>query len=122
MPNLANKDLYPEGELRKRITEAVDFLQKKHPLTPILLVEHSGRADSQLLETRLIDEFTYASTTLSKVFYELKAKGIKRIYLLKSAEIGMGIESTVDGVHPNDIGMMEHANAFAKKISAILKE
>lgn len=121
MPNLADKTLYPEDELRKRIMAAVASLKEKHPQTPILLVEHSGGADPHLLDTRRMEEFRSTSAILTKVFKELKAKGISGIYHLSSAEIGMNIESTVDGVHPNDIGMMEHATAFARKIRAILK-
>jgi hypothetical protein len=41
--------------------------------------------------------------------------------LLTKNEIGQDIESTVDGTHPNDIGMMHYADAYEKKIRNIFK-
>jgi lysophospholipase L1-like esterase len=41
---------------------------------------------------------------------------------LSKNEIGQDIETMVDGVHPNDIGMMRYADAYEKKIRAILNE
>ncbi|MES2651064.1 MAG: SGNH/GDSL hydrolase family protein [Bacteroidota bacterium] len=121
MPNLGSRSLYPEEEIRKRVNEAVTTLQKKQPNTPILLVEHSGGGNDHLLDTIRNKEFKISSQLLTKVYHELKAKGVKNIYLLTTKEINMGIESTVDGSHPNDIGMMEHAVAFKKKYREIFK-
>ncbi|WP_204331207.1 SGNH/GDSL hydrolase family protein [Proteus mirabilis] len=42
------------------------------------------------------------------------------IYLLTDEAIGLGPESTVDGIHPNDIGMMQYAIAYEKIIRKIL--
>jgi len=33
----------------------------------------------------------------------------------------LNIESTVDGIHPNDIGMMEYAEAYFRKLKEIRK-
>ncbi|MES2417725.1 MAG: SGNH/GDSL hydrolase family protein [Bacteroidota bacterium] len=121
MPNLGSRTLYPEAEIRKRINEAVAQLQHKQPHTPILLVEHSGGGNDHLLDTARNMEFKTSSQILTKVYNELKTKGIKNIYLLTTKEINMGIESTVDGTHPNDIGMMEHATAFTKKYKELFK-
>jgi hypothetical protein len=121
MPNLGSRTLYPEEEVRKRVNEAVTKLQKKHPNTPILLVEHSGGGNDHLLDTQRNNEFETSSIIIAKIYKELKAKGIKNIYFLTNREIKMGINSTVDGTHPNDIGMMEHAVAFTKKYKEIFK-
>lgn len=121
MPNLGSRTLYPEEEIRKRVTEAVSSLQQKQPNVPILLAEHSGGGNNHLLDTARNNEFKTSSQILTKVYHELKARGVKNIYLLTTKEINMGIESTVDGTHPNDIGMMEHAIAFGKKYRAIFK-
>ncbi|MFI5451404.1 SGNH/GDSL hydrolase family protein [Pedobacter sp. UC225_61] len=121
MPNLGSRTLYPEDEIRKRINEAVTTLQKKQPKAPILLVEHSGGGSEHVLDTVKNTEFRTSSQILAKIYNELKAKGIKNIHLLTTKEIGMGIESTVDGAHPNDIGMMEHALAFEKKYRELFK-
>lgn len=121
MPNLGSRTLYPEDEVRKRVNEAITTLRQKQSYVPILLVEHSGGGNTHLLDTLRNNEFKTSSQIIAKVYRELKAKGIKDIYLLTTKEINMGIESTVDGTHPNDIGMMEHAIAFEKKYSEIFK-
>jgi hypothetical protein len=46
------------------------------------------------------------------VFNKMKKEGTKNIYQLTAHEIGFNIESTLDGTHPNDIGMMQYANAY----------
>ncbi|MEJ7681754.1 MAG: GDSL-type esterase/lipase family protein [Segetibacter sp.] len=47
---------------------------------------------------------------------------VKNIYYLTKNEINQDIETMVDGVHPNDIGMMRYADAYEKTIRTILKE
>jgi lysophospholipase L1-like esterase len=121
MPNLGSRTLYPEEEVRKRVNEAVAKFQEKHPNTPILLVEHSGGGNDHLLDTQRNKEFEASSIIIAKIYKELKTKGVKNIYFLTNKEINMGINSTVDGTHPNDIGMMEHAVAFTKKYKEIMK-
>jgi hypothetical protein len=121
MPNLGSRTLYPEAEIRKRVDEALNTLRKKQPNVPILLVEHSGGGVGQLLDSVKNEEFRTSSLIIAKIYRELKAKGTKNIYLLRTKEINMGTESTVDGAHPNDIGMMEHAVAFEKKYKEIMK-
>ncbi len=121
MPNLGSRTLYPEEEIRKRVNEALSSLRKTQPNTPILLVEHSGGGNDHLLDIVRNKEFKTSSQIITKIYNELKAKGIKNIYLLTTKDINMGIESTVDGTHPNDIGMMEHAVAFEKKYREIFK-
>lgn len=121
MPNLGSKTLYPEEELRKRVFEAVATLQNKHPNTPILLVEHSGGNEGQLLDSLKNEGFRFSSAILHQLYKELIAARKKNIYLLTTKEIGLTTNSTVDGAHPNDIGMMEHALAFEKIYRKIFK-
>jgi hypothetical protein len=52
----------------------------------------------------------------------LKADGHKNIYLLTEKAIGFDVNSTPDGLHPNDIGMMQYANVYEKIIRDILRE
>ncbi len=121
IPNLGSQKLYPEEELRKRVFTAVETLQTKQSGVPILLVEHSGGNTNQLLDSGKNDGFRQSSAILNKLYKELKAKGKKNIYLLTTKEIGLTSESTVDGAHPNDIGMLEHAIAFEKKYKEIFR-
>lgn len=121
MPNLGSKTLYPEEELRKRVYAAVEALQLKKPNTPILLVEHSGGNTHQLLDTAKNEGFRFSSMILNKLYKELVAKGKKNLYLLTTKEIGFTTNSTVDGAHPNDIGMLENARAVEKVYKKIFK-
>lgn len=114
MPNLGSRTLYPEAEIRKRVLEALKIIRSKQAKTPILFVEHSGGGNQLLLDTVKKNEHHTSSVIIRKVFNELKKQGHKDIYLLTNEAINLSIEATVDGTHPNDLGMMEHAIAFEK--------
>jgi len=58
---------------------------------------------------------------LNEVIDSLVASGVKNLYKLTKTEINQDIESMVDGVHPNDIGMMRYADAYEKKLRLILQ-
>jgi lysophospholipase L1-like esterase len=85
------------------------------------LTEHDGYTDESINPRRKKD-YQSVNVALKAVFDSLSANGIRNIYLLSKNEIGQDIESMVDGVHPNDIGMMRYADAYEKKIRVILKE
>ena len=59
---------------------------------------------------------------LAETFDSMKMMGFRNIYLLTTEAIGFDIESTVDGTHPNDIGMMKYADAYETIIRKILNE
>ncbi|MEC5143903.1 SGNH/GDSL hydrolase family protein [Chitinophaga sp. 212800010-3] len=118
LPNLVQQE-YAGAVLKKRITDAVSQLQQKHPGTPILLTDHDGYTNEGTNIARK-ESYERANTTLHEVMDSLTKAGVKNIYLLTKADIGQDIESMVDGTHPNDIGMMNYANAYTKKIREIL--
>ena len=111
MPNLTANYNLSNKEIKERITSAVRRLQYKKP-TPVLLVEHSGGAAKNYLDTARANEYKNSSRLLAEVFASLKKEGVKNIYILTDKEIGIDINGTVDGLHPNDIGMMAYANAY----------
>lgn len=119
IPNLVN---IPDEELENKITRSVKTLQTKRPSVPILLTEHSLGIEEGVISTGMVNACERASEVLRKTFSKMQKDGVKNIYLLSRAAIGMDINSTVDGVHPADIGMMQHANAYEKIIRAILHE
>ena len=61
------------------------------------------------------------SKIAADVFRKMKYDGIENIYHLSAEEIGFDLESTLDGTHPNDIGMMKYAEAYYKLILPLLK-
>ena len=122
IPNLTARAGFTEQELEKRILAAVKGLQEKRPGVPILLTEHSGGNNNGILDTAARQDYENASHVLRRVFKKMKTTGITGIYLLSNKDIGLSVHSTVDGIHPNDIGMMEYAHAYEKIIRAILRE
>lgn len=122
VPNLTRRDGITEQELEKRIMAAVKMLKEKRPAIPVLLVDHSGGAHTGLIDTAALQGYEHANAVLHRCFDTMKAAGITGIYLLTGKEIGLHTYSTVDGVHPNDVGMMEYAKACEHRIRAILNE
>ncbi|MEX6691032.1 SGNH/GDSL hydrolase family protein [Danxiaibacter flavus] len=120
LPNLTARDQFPDDTVRARIQASVKSLQSKHPATPILLTEHSCGIASVSLDSATLAECERVNKVLQRTFTDMKSSGIKNIYLLTAKAIGLGAESTVDGIHPNDIGMMQHATAYEKAIRQIL--
>jgi lysophospholipase L1-like esterase len=122
IPNLTARAGYTAQELEKRITTAVKGLKEKRPHVPVLLTAHSGGNNNGLIDTAAQHDFENASQVLRRTFEKLKLAGIMGIYLLSGKDIGLSVHSTVDGVHPNDVGMMQHAVAYEKIIRSILHE
>lgn len=122
LPNLTALSGITEKELKKRIMAAVKALKEKRPLAPILLVDHSGGAHTGIIDAVAQLDYDNTSDVLHRCIDSLKAGGITDIHLLKNKEIGLSLYSTVDGVHPNDVGMMEYAAAYEKAIRGILHE
>lgn len=115
LPNLIDQTA---EEVSNRTIATVQTLRAKHPQTPILLTEHLGYGDEatnaeHAAQTRKVNEGAQRAFTL------LKKKGVQQIYLLSKKEIGMNEDSYVDGIHPNDAGMLQYARAYAKKLAQI---
>ncbi|KIA90874.1 hypothetical protein OC25_24140 [Pedobacter kyungheensis] len=119
-PNLHDKNVYPAEEIEKRITSSVQSLKAKHPNIPVLLVEHSSGLPSVNLDSALTARYIWTSQILNNTFQKLRKSGIKDLYLLTAKEIGFTDDSTIDGTHPNDLGMMQYADAYEKVIRKIL--
>ena len=120
LPNLTGAYV-SNGELHKRLVNAVVGLQAKKPGIPILLAEHDGYTDEGMNPVRRKD-YQEPNKVLTEVIDSLWQAGVKNIYRLSKEAINQDIESTVDGTHPNDIGMMHYADAYEKKIKSIFLE
>jgi hypothetical protein len=122
LPNMTSLAGFSAEEVEKRVVAAVTAIRLKRPFTPILLVEHSGGNTDRIIDTSIYTSFSKVNEDFRKAFARLIADGVRDIYSLSSQEIGLGIDATVDGVHPNDFGMIQYANAYEKKIGFILEE
>jgi lysophospholipase L1-like esterase len=119
-PNLTDKNIYSAEEIEKRITSSVQSLKAKHPKIPILLVEHSSGLPQVNLDRALTGRYIWTSQVLNNVYQKLKKSGAKDLYILTAKEIDFTDNSTIDGTHPNDLGMMQYADAYEKIIRKIL--
>lgn len=96
----------------ERVKPFVRVLRKHHPETPILLVEDTSFENISP---------TAKGRFLRSVYMELKQEGVKHLVFLSNKDmLGGDYEGTVDGVHPNDLGMMRQAQVFKTKLRSIL--
>jgi lysophospholipase L1-like esterase len=59
---------------------------------------------------------------LRRAYKELEAEGVRGIHYLADAPfLGTDGEGTVDGSHPNDLGMVRYADALEAALKPILK-
>jgi lysophospholipase L1-like esterase len=59
---------------------------------------------------------------LREAFARLKQEGVSDLYLLSHAVINLALDGTVDGVHPNDLGMLDYARAYEQMLRIVLQE
>ena len=104
----------------ERAVALVKYLKEKRPEVPVLLVEafHYVNGFGKPLES----ENEKKNIELERAFKTLKESGIKGLYYREGEGlIGDDYEGTVDGVHPNDIGMMRIAEALEPTIRKLVK-
>jgi len=95
-----------------RVEPFVRTLRAVRPDTPIWLAE-----DSSVRSICPTDK----GAILRTIHQKLTAEGMKNLYFLSNeGMLGDDTEGTVDGCHPNDLGMMRHAEVFAKAMAPLL--
>lgn len=122
MPNLTKGYGYSDEEIKNRVIYGVNKLREKNRSVPILFAEHAVGYGPAYMDTARLNEYHRSSLLIKRIFHMLKAAGVKNIYLLTEEDIGFDINSTTEGLHPNDIGMIKYAAAYEKKITNIFKE
>jgi hypothetical protein len=113
-PNTRKEEIY------QRAVDLVMKLHRERPEIPVLLVEaypyvngFTKPADSENAKKNL---------ELKRAYETLKNAGIKNIHYRKGDDlIGYDYEGTVDGVHPNDIGMLRIADALEPTIKKLIR-
>lgn len=121
LPNMSGEAYIKNGSLRRRLDSTYEYLRSKWPSTPILFTEHGGYTDDGTNEARK-KTYQTANLVLRSFYDSLQKAGGREIHYLRKEEIGLGIESAVDGTHPNDIGMMEYAKAYARRLRALISK
>ncbi|MEI6050169.1 MAG: SGNH/GDSL hydrolase family protein [Bacteroidota bacterium] len=103
-----------------RAIELVKLLKKKRPEVPVLLVEAFYYENGFVKQEESGNE--KKNIELQRAFKTLKESGIKELYYKKGdGLIGYDHEGTVDGVHPNDLGMMRIAESLKPAIQKIIR-
>jgi hypothetical protein len=113
-PNTQTEQIYD------RAVELVKLLKKKRPLVPVLLVE--GFYYENGFVNPLDSDTEKKRIELRRAFRLLKESGVKQLYYKKGdGMIGYDHEGTVDGVHPNDLGMLRIAESLKPIIQKIIR-
>ena len=100
-------------QVSERVGPFVKKLRAARPHTPILLVE-----EASLKGTSPTDRGRAAQAACE----ELRRQGVQGLHFLANdGLLGDDEEGTVDGVHPNDLGMMQHAEVFVRALQPILQ-
>ena len=115
LPNMA-------ADLVKKNAEAfLRALRKAKPDTPFLLVEDRTYADAHFAKGKLRRNLT-SRAAFRKIYERLEAEGMKGLHYLEGdGLLGDDSEGTVDSSHPNDLGFMRQADAFAEALEPILR-
>lgn len=118
LPNLRPGEENTKEEIQKRIRNSVLSLRKKHPKTPILLVQHMGYSDG-ILESKRASIYETLNLWMEETYKSLKNNGVPNLHMLTKEELNLSNDAFVDGTHPTDLGMEQYANAYEKKVKEI---
>lgn len=96
----------------ERVAPFVKTLRAARPDTPILLAEDSSvRATTPTPKGRI----------LRRIFNELASEGVTGLrFLSNEGMLGDDFDGTVDGCHPNDLGMARQAAVFVNALRPLL--
>ncbi len=109
------------AEVTERVEPFVRKLRAAHPQTPIVLVEDRSYADSFLMTNKRERNVT-SRAALKAAYSRLKKAGVKKLHYIEGEHLlGDDGEGTVDSSHPNDLGFMRQAEAFAKVLKPLLR-
>jgi len=107
--------------IRENAEEFLSRLTRLRPDVPILLVDARKFDNAPLIKDRN-DSFYYKQTEVKKV-YEKIVRTRKNVYYLPGDTLlGTDGESTVDGSHPTDLGMMRMTESLLPIMKKILRE
>lgn len=114
MPNMTNDRA---ALIRPRLEKGIRLLRSKSE-APILLVEHDGYMGFYASDKKG-EDFRKTNEELRAVYESMKDEA-GGLYYLTFDELGLSMDSQVDGVHATDLGMQQYAHAYYRKITDIL--
>lgn len=113
LPNLNTQ------QVQKRITPLLDRIRATRPTTPILLVEEAPQGNA-IWHPDSQKQWSQKLAAL-KAEFDRRTQTDPNLHYMRGRDIlGHDGVSTVDAIHPNDIGMMRYAAAYEKALRPIL--
>ncbi|MEA2735125.1 MAG: hypothetical protein QOE14_1576 [Humisphaera sp.] len=108
------------AQIAQRTAPLVKLLRAARGKTPILLLD--GRVwDNTPLLPYLANYHREKTEPLKKAYESLLADGVENVHFRKGNDLlGADGEATVDGSHPNDLGMMRYADALEPDLRKLL--
>ena len=95
----------------ERVEPFINRLRQTHPTTPILPVEDSSFKGLP----------SEKGDISRKIFTKLTTEGDQNLHFLPNkGMLGEDFDGTVDGIHPNDLGMARQATVFIQCLKPIL--
>lgn len=108
----------PETAARTR--PLVEQLRKARPETPIVLVEDRRYTDAWLVTSKAARN-DGNHQALRAAYEDLLQAGVKHLYYIEGDSLlGEDGEGAVDSSHPNDLGFLRQAEAFARVLDPLL--
>lgn len=109
-------------EIMERAPQAIRYLRKKHPDTPIIFIQ-SVKIEKGLFDEQVRLKSKQQNEAIVRVFNDLQKEQIPYLYLIKENNfLGTDNESTIDGVHPNDLGFDRMIQVIQPEILSILNK
>jgi hypothetical protein len=105
-------------QIRENLARFMTIIHTAHPETPILLVQ-DRRFDNEHCTPQFARERPAKDQATDEVFNTLKNSGMKNIHLA-AHENCFGIDGSVDGSHPNDLGAQRMAAALVPFVRPLL--
>jgi hypothetical protein len=116
LPNLT-----PEM-LAERMPKFLEIIRERHPTTPILLVQNPLYPTIPFVAATR-KKVTKANGILTQIHADRVAAGDQAITLVPACDLAAdGGETTVDGVHPTDLGFVMLADVLEPHLRKILAE
>ncbi|ERJ60966.1 hypothetical protein M472_19615 [Sphingobacterium paucimobilis HER1398] len=90
----------------------------ENPTTPIIFTEHAI-ATIELVNDASQTDYVRVNRNFNRFIKDQVEGKDSNVYVLKAEEINLGVNSTIDGVHPSDLGMTQYAEAYLRLINRI---
>lgn len=112
---LRNMGSFSEAELKMRVARTAVLLSTAHPTTPLVFVDldtDGGR-----------DKYANRNTWQRDAILSLPDLQTRKLASVSGEKLlGTDNEGTVDGVHPNDLGMRRQADAVSAVLRRIIRK